>query len=483
MSDNNYEEIWQFAMDQIQNEYKSKNQESDFNLWYNIKYIDDSENKINAEVPSDFMWKMMNTRGNIKNIIDHIKSLSGQDNITIIPIIKNSNISSEIQEQTFQNNETISELKKSNFIEQKEKSSSLETIKTTNIPKNSTLDIKYTFENFITGEGSSSNFAYKVAMSVANDPGVDKTNPILLYGGVGLGKTHLMQAIGNEILKKSGNEKKILYIQAESFTNDFTHAIATKTQKKFNEKYRTLDVLLVDDIQFLQGKESTQEALFYIFEALKQKYPKAQMVFTCDRPLREIENLTDRLQSRLGSGMCLDLQPPTFETRRAIIIKKLQNEGKYLSDTVIDLIANTVQTNIRDLEAALKKIIGYSEFIDTEITPEVAMNQLSDYMGSEIKGNISIENIMKVVANNYNVSVSDIKCGKRTNKFVRPRHIAIYIAYNFTEYTFSDLGYEFGGRDHSSIMHAYNKIENSIKTDPSLKQKIDYLIKEIKDYK
>ena len=207
------------------------------------------------------------------------------------------------------------------------------------------------------------------------------------------------------------------------------------------------------------------------------------MVFTCDRPLREIENLTDRLQSRLGSGMCLDLQPPTFETRKAIILKKLEIEGKKLSEPVIDLIANTVQTNIRDLEGALKKILGYSEFIDTEITPEIAINQLSDYVGNEIKGNISIENIMKVVANNYNISVSDMKSSKRQQKLVIPRHIALYIAYNLTEYTFSDLGYEFGGRDHSSIMHACEKIEKTIKTDPSLKQKIEYLIKEIKEYK
>ena len=473
MSENNYKDFWQFAMEQIKQEYKNNGQESDFNLWYNIKYIEDSSNKISAEVPSDFMWKMMNDRHNIENIIKHIESLSGQSNIQIVPVVKNSSISNETTEpeiivKTENISPTETTIKKEN---------------TSSAPKNSTLDSKYTFDNFITGEGSSSNFAYKVAMAVAKEPGVDKTNPILLYGGVGLGKTHLMQAIGNEILKNYGNEKKILYIQAESFTNEFTNSIAIKNPKKFNDKYRNLDVLLIDDIQFLQGKESTQEALFYIFEALKLKFPKAQMVFTCDRPLREIENLTDRLQSRLGSGMCLDLQPPTFETRKAIILKKLEIEGKKLSEPVIDLIANTVQTNIRDLEGALKKILGYSEFIDTEITPEIAINQLSDYVGNEIKGNISIENIMKVVANNYNISVSDMKSSKRQQKLVIPRHIALYIAYNLTEYTFSDLGYEFGGRDHSSIMHACEKIEKTIKTDPSLKQKIEYLIKEIKEYK
>lgn len=473
MSENNYKDFWQFAMEQIKQEYKNNGQESDFNLWYNIKYIEDSSNKISAEVPSDFMWKMMNDRHNIENIIKHIESLSGQSNIQIVPVVKNSSISNEPTEPEF-------------IVKTENVSPTETTIKkenTSSAPKNSTLDSKYTFDNFITGEGSSSNFAYKVAMAVAKEPGVDKTNPILLYGGVGLGKTHLMQAIGNEILKNYGNEKKILYIQAESFTNEFTNSIAIKNPKKFNDKYRNLDVLLIDDIQFLQGKESTQEALFYIFEALKLKFPKAQMVFTCDRPLREIENLTDRLQSRLGSGMCLDLQPPTFETRKAIILKKLEIEGKKLSEPVIDLIANTVQTNIRDLEGALKKILGYSEFIDTEITPEIAINQLSDYVGNEIKGNISIENIMKVVANNYNISVSDMKSSKRQQKLVIPRHIALYIAYNLTEYTFSDLGYEFGGRDHSSIMHACEKIEKTIKTDPSLKQKIEYLIKEIKEYK
>ena len=340
------------------------------------------------------------------------------------------------------------------------------------------LNPKYTFDTFVVG--SNNKFAHAASLAVAESPG-EIYNPLFLYGGVGLGKTHLMQAIGNRIYEKYGTSKKICYIQAESFLNEFTNSLLTKTADKFKNKYRKLDVLLIDDIQFLQGKEGIQQELFYVFEALHKN--KAQMVFTCDRPLKEIEKMEERLVSRLGSGMSLDLQPPNFETRKAIIYKKLENEGKTLSDDVVDVISKSVETNIRDLEAALNKIINYSDIFETEITAEIAQQQLQDLYSSPAVGNISIKNIMEVVAKNYQISIADLKSKKRDKKFVHPRHIALYIAKELTEYTFSDLGNEFGGRDHSSIMHACDKVKEQIKTDPIFNQKINILIKEIKEYK
>lgn len=475
MSYNNLKEVWQFAIEQIKNEYKSQGEEKEFTLWFNMEYLEDNIDTIKVNVPNQFMWNAMKSKGNIDKVIEKIKQISGLSNIEIIPDIKNEKIYSEELENNEKSKEDLEELKETKINNIKN-----EKILQKKEIKNNTLNENFTFDNFITGEGSSSNFAYKVALAVADNPGT-KTNPILLYGGVGLGKTHLMQAIGNKIYEKYGDSKKIFYIQAESFLNEFTNSLFTKTADKFKNKYRKLDVLLIDDIQFLQGKEGIQQELFYVFEALHKN--KAQMVFTCDRPLREIEKMEERLVSRLGSGMSLDLQPPNFETRKAIIYKKLENEGKKLSDDVVDIIAKSVETNIRDLEAALNKIINYSDIFETEITPETTQQQLKDLYSTPSVGNISIENIIKVVANNYQISVSDIKGKKRDKKFVHPRHISLYIAKELTEYTFSDLGNEFGGRDHSSIMHACDKIKEQIKTDPLFNQKINILIKEIKEFK
>lgn len=473
MSENNLKEVWQFAMNQLKNEYTSQGEEKEkeFTLWFNMNYLEDTIDTIKVSVPNQFMWNSMKSKGNVDKVIEKIKEISGLPKIEIIPEIKNEQIFSD--KSDIKENKIEIPVKKddkkiySGHTEQKRQ-------------KNTILNENFTFDNFVTGEGTSSNFAYKVALSVADNPGA-KINPVLFYGGVGLGKTHLMQAIGNKIYETHGNSKKICYIQAESFTKEFTDSIISKTPNEFKNKYRKLDVLLIDDIQFLAGKEGSQQELFYVFEALHQN--KSQMVFTCDRPLREIEQMEQRLVSRLGSGMSLDLQPPNFETRKAIIYKKLENKQTVLSDEVVDIIAKSVETNIRDLEAALNEIIGLHDFMGKEITVESVQERLQNFYNYPSIGNISIKNIMEVVADNYQITAADLKSKKRDKKFVIPRHIALYIAKEITEYTFSELGNEFGGRDHSSIMHACDKVKEQIKIDPIFNQKINILIKEIKEYK
>ncbi len=482
MSEQNYKEVWNEAIKQIHDEYKKNGQESEFKLWFNMEYIEDDINSITVSVASDFLWQSMVKKGNIKRINEKIEQLIGSNTIEIKPLIRNSLISSADSGSSLQEPASPSH---SDAANQKSTEPKYEfqhyELKSAERPaagyKNNTLNEKYTFDSFISGEGNS--FAYNVAVSASENPG--ERNPILFYGGVGLGKTHLMQAIGNAIANKYGSGKKICYIQAESFTNDFTNSLVTKTQSKFKSKYRNLDVLLLDDIHFLQGKEGTQDELFYTFEALHKN--KAQMVFTCDRPIREIQNMADRLISRLGSGMCLDLQPPNYETRRAILYKKLEIEKKSLPSEIIDYISRTVETNIRDLESALNKILGYSEFIDSKLTIETAQYLLKDIYSAPTAGNVSIGNIQKVVADNYQITVQELKGKKRDKKYVVPRHIALYITRELTEYTFTDIGNEFGGRDHSSIMHAYDNISKKIETDPSLRSKINLMIKEIKECK
>lgn len=473
MSDNNLKEIWNISMSQIEKEYKEKGQENQFKLWFNVEYVEDNIKEITINVPSSFMWQTMLSKGNIGIIKEKIKQISGLPQIEIKPLIKEESVIKESEKEEFQKNEVSTQKIASNETNIKKEQKNQNSM-------HSSLKTSQTFENFVTREGSASNFAYKVSLSIANNPG-EKANPLFIYGGVGLGKTHLMNAIGNKINEISNFSKKIYYIQAESFLNEFTASITTGTQEKFKKKYRHLDALLIDDIQFLQGKTSTQEELFYTFEELHKNH--AQMVFTCDRPISEVENMTDRLVSRLGSGMCLDLQPPDFETRKAIIYKKLENSNKSLPEEVIDFIAQNIDTNIRDLESALNKILAYTEFVNPSITIEIAQEQLSGLYNSPDAGNVSVPNIQKIVAEKYGISVSDLKSKNRSKKFYVPRSIAIYISKEMTEYTYTEIGYEFGGKDHSTVMHAYNDVCEKVKIDSSLKSKIKHIMEEVKKFK
>lgn len=477
MSEQNYKEFWQFALDQIHAEYTNNGQENEFLLWYKIEYVEDTLDSITVSVPSEFLWARMKEKGNVKRIESKICELTGQTQITLVP--KFNSMTVQTQQPAVSSIEKTEEKPAAEIKIESVPEQPKESPKTKSVQSNSTLNPNFTFENFITGEEIGSKFAYNVAYTAAQNPG-EKTNPILIYGGVGIGKTHLMQSIGNEILKNSTEPKKICYIQTESFMNEFTNSIITKTTEKFKRKYRNLDVLLLDDIQFLNNKTGLQEELFYAFEALHKKH--SQMVFASDRPLTEIGNMAERLVSRLGSGMCLDMHVPNFETRKAIIHKKLENQNKALPEEIIDCIARSVETNVRDLESALNKIIAYTEFIGPNITVEIVQQQLSNLYSAPGSGNVSIENIMKVVAENYQISVSDLKGKKRDNKCVVPRFVAVYIARELTEYSFTELGNEFGGRDHSTIMNGYNKISDKIKADPTMLKKIKNLMEEIKKY-
>ena len=290
-----------------------------------------------------------------------------------------------------------------------------------------------------------------------------------------------MQAIGNYIYHNGGEKLKICYVSAENFGNDFTASLISKKPNDFKNKYRNLDVLLLDDIHFLQNKDGMQMELFYTFEALSQK--NAQMVFTCDRPIREIKNMADRLVSRLSNGLCIDLQPPDYETRYAILQKKIELQHRTLEPEIIDFIAKNVETNVRELESALDKGLGYEELIGKKVNLDILKNQLRDIISSNSTENISLDVIQKVIADNYQISISDLKGKKREKKFVVPRQIAIYISRELTEISYTELGNEFGGKDHSTIMTAYKKVAEQIKIDSSLESRIQSYIREIKEYK
>jgi chromosomal replication initiator protein len=323
------------------------------------------------------------------------------------------------------------------------------------------LNPKYTFDTFVVGNNN--RFAQAAAMGVAENPG-SKWNPFFIFGGVGLGKTHLMHAIGNEVLKQNPNAS-ILYISSESFTNQLINALRDQSMDKFRDKYRNIDVLLIDDIQFIAGKKSTQEEFFNTFNALYDA--QKQIILSSDRPPREIDLLDDRIKSRLEWGITADIQSPDYETRLAILRKKIQLESIIIDDEILSLIATKVDSNIRELEGIINKLIAKASLTETPITIEMAQKAIDDIRG-ETKV-ISSAYIQDVVAKYYNISVNDLKGQKRSADVTFPRQIAMYLCRNVAQMSMPQIGRDFGNRDHSTVMHACDKIEKEIKSNETTK--------------
>ena len=321
-------------------------------------------------------------------------------------------------------------------------------------PDESNLNPKYVFETFVIG--NSNRFAHAAAQAVANDP-AHAYNPLFLYGGVGLGTTHLMHALGNRI-KQNNPSMKVLYTSSEKFTNEIINSIQNKTTEAFRQKYRNIDCLIIDDIQFLKGKEQTQVEFFHTFNALKDA--DKQIIISSDRPPREIETLEDRLRSRFDQGLTADIQTPDLETRMAILRTKAASDNIVLPTEVITLLATNIATNIREIEGAYNKIVAYTSLMHMPITVETAQKVLSD-MGNDIKTRtITYEGIIKVVADHYNVKQDELFNKKRTQNIAFPRQVAMYLCRELADLSYPRIGELFGGRDHTTVIHAYEKISN-----------------------
>lgn len=334
----------------------------------------------------------------------------------------------------------------------------------------SSLNPKYTFESFVVGE--SNRFAHAASLAVAEAPG-KAYNPLFIYGGVGLGKTHLMQAVGHFVLK-SHPDYRVVYVSSEKFTNELINAIRFNRTPQFRDTYRNVDVLLVDDIQFFAGKESTQEEFFHTFNTLYES--GRQIVISSDRPPKEIPTLEDRLRSRFEWGLITDIQAPDLETRIAILRKKASIEGWHLPNDVIVNIADQINSNIRELEGALIRIIAFASFHNKQITLEMANEVLKDVISSSKTQRVTIPLIQQAVAEYFNIEIEDLKAQRRTKNITFPRQIAMYIIRELTDYSLPKIGEEFGGRDHTTVIHAYEKIQNSIKEDPEVDRIIKTLI-------
>lgn len=335
------------------------------------------------------------------------------------------------------------------------------------------LNPKFTFDAFVVG--ASNQFAHAAARAVADSPG-KAYNPLFIFGGVGLGKTHLMNAIGNNIVDKQPGVK-MMYAPAEQFTNEFVYSMRNDRMDEFKAKYRGLDVLLIDDIQFIAGKSGTQEEMFHTFNALYDSHK--QIVFSSDRPPKDISPITERLRSRFGMGLIADIQIPDVETKMAILGKKSEMEGIQLPEDVGFFLASRIKSNIRDLEACMIRLGAHSSLTGKTISVEMTKEVLKDLIFEEEKA-LTVEYVMKVVCEYYGLKTQDIKAKKRTRDIAFPRQIAMYLSKILTDSSLSEIGKNFGGKDHSTVIHACKLIEERRKKDEDFDKKIDYLVKKIK---
>ena len=355
-------------------------------------------------------------------------------------------------------------------IDKKQKQKDTSASKNNNIQN---LNPNYTFETVVIGNNN--NLAHAASLAVAETPG-EVYNPLFIYGGVGLGKTHLMQAIAHFIIKTKP-ELKVLYVTSETFTNELIDSVKNQKNSEFREKYRNIDVLLIDDIQFIIGKESTQEEFFHTFNALYQD--RKQIVISSDRPPKEMETLSERLRTRFEMGLPVDIQIPTYETKMAILNKKAELGGYDIPYEVKDYVATHIKSSIRELEGALTKLSAFAKLSSNPITVEFAEEALKDLISPDSRREITPELIIDIVAEHFNIKSEDILSQKRSADIVYPRQIAMYLCRQMTTNTVQSLGKAFGNRDHTTILHGADKINKMVISDENTKSTIDILIKKI----
>ncbi|HOJ77252.1 MAG TPA: chromosomal replication initiator protein DnaA [Bacillota bacterium] len=433
---NNLDTIWQKTLESIAS-FLSK---PSFETWLKpTKPISFENNVLIIEVPNDFARDWLETR--------YSPLLS-----TTIKELLNEDV--ELKFVTPDREENIPKIQ----------------VNTLPIAQPTQLNPKYTFDSFVVGE--SNRFAHAASLAVAEASG-KAYNPLFIYGGVGLGKTHLMQAIGQFVLMNHP-DYRVVYVSSEKFTNELINAIRFNRTPQFRDTYRNVDVLLVDDIQFFAGKESTQEEFFHTFNTLYES--GKQIVISSDRPPKEIPTLEDRLRSRFEWGLITDIQAPDLETRIAILRKKASTEGWHLPNEVIVNVANQINSNIRELEGALIRIIAYASFHNRQISLELANEVLKDVISSSKTNRLSIPLIQQTVAEYFNIEVEDLKAQRRTKNVTFPRQIAMYLVRELTDYSLPKIGEEFGGRDHTTVIHSYEKIQELIKNDSEVDRIIKNLI-------
>jgi chromosomal replication initiator protein len=444
------EELWQKALTSIE----TKLSKPSFETWLkSTKAISLKDSNLVVSAPNEFARDWLENRYS-KLIRNTLQDLTGMDMIVKFVIPHQS----DLDEDLFYKKEPISK---------RNMSTSEETLP-------SMLNAKYTFDTFVIGVGN--RFAHAASLAVAEAP-AKAYSPLFIYGGVGLGKTHLMHAIGHYVLEHNPSAK-VLYLSSEKFTNEFINSIRDNRTVDFRNKYRNIDVLLIDDIQFLAGKEQTQEEFFHTFNALHEE--SKQIIISSDRPPKEIPTLEDRLRSRFEWGLITDIQPPDLETRIAILRKKAKAENLDIPNEVMVYIANQINTNIRELEGALIRVVAYSSLINKDMNGELAMEALKDIIPSSRPKVITVLDIQLTVAQHYGLKLEDFKARKRTKAVAFPRQIAMYLSREMTDFSLPKIGLEFGGRDHTTVLHAHEKIASGLKVDNALHKIVQAFMERLK---
>ncbi|HJN81287.1 MAG: chromosomal replication initiator protein DnaA [Verrucomicrobiota bacterium] len=452
---NNFEKTWMQASETL----RTMVNPDLFNLWFDpIQPGSINEETAVLIVPNEFcaVWLKDNYLELLQDVLAHVtgKKLNVQLEI-------NENVPDEVPAKTRDTarNAAVAEAQPAKREASTQSRASSE--KSFN-PKN-------TFSTFVVGDNN--NFAHAAALAVAQSPG-RSYNPLFLYGGVGLGKTHLLHAIGHNVLKENP-KLKVSYLSSEKFTNKYIDAIQNNELAKFRRTYRKTDVLLIDDIQFLSGKERIQEEFFHTFNALHEAHK--QIVMTCDRPANEIKNLEHRLVSRFEWGLVTDMQPPDFETRLAILRKKADSLGVEVPDEVVSFLAKRIRTNIRRLEGALIRVSSYQSLTGKPVTPNVVEGLLKDVLHEEGRTVVSIENIQKRVAEHYDIRFADMTSRRRPENIAFPRQIAMYLAREMTGKSLNSIGEAFGGRDHGTVLHACRLVRDRMEQQIDVRQAVRYL--------
>lgn len=426
-----------------------------YNTWFlPIKPVELQDSTLKVQIPSQFFWEWIEEHFNdlITNTIKEVLGNSAKLTYVISEDLPQTDpIESKLNNQT----QSVQDRKQKQTFE-------------------SNLNSRYTFNNFIKGEGN--QLARAAAGAISDNPGGTSFNPFFVYGGVGLGKTHLIQAIGNEILNKYP-DKKVIYLSSDSFTVEFVESIQSNRVNEFSSFYRGMDVLIIDDIQFLIGKEKTQDLFFHIFNTLHQS--RKQIILSSDKPPKELKGLDERLISRFQWGLTADIQPPEWETRIAILKNKAESYGMMVSNEILEYIATNITSNIRELEGCLIKLLASASLNSKELTFELTKKTVKEIATERKINNITIESITKNVCDFLGVAENKIRDKTRKKEIVLARQLAMYLSKDLTKSSLKTIGLHFGGRDHSTVIHACNSIENAKGNDESLTKIIETLKNQI----
>ena len=463
MANLDYEGFWKETLIQLRNDLG----EAEFSGWFSeTKYLRAANNSIVIGIPSAFHRDKVKSRYQ-NSLLTKLKELSGNE-IGIEYEINGKTGTSTSKEEDIHQYSTKTDDSPVTEISEVQKSPKKRN-------KHPQLQENFTFDRYVIGENNA--FAANAAIAISKNPGKNY-NPFLIYGGVGLGKTHLMQAIGNSVHENTDN--KVIYTTSENFLNEYVQAIQESKMNLFKNKFRDTDVLLIDDIQFFQNKDRVQEELFHTFNALLGA--KKHLVFTCDRPPSEMKKLDERLRSRFEQCLQVDLQPPRYEERCAILRTIAESRKANIPNEVIDLISKHVSSNIRDLISALNTLIAYMELMQKPITIEIAQQRLKSIFYAPKQANLSNDVIIRVVGDYFSLTPSDLKGKRKTGNIVFARQLAMYVAREMTDYSTTEIGQDFGGKDHTTVMHSINIIKGKLITDPTLESTIDSIKLLIKDY-